>query len=107
MATIEAIVIDPGEPARLVEIPDTLEALQGLVGGYIEGVFGEEAVIYVNEEGLLLNLPFNRTASLVARQFTGLGHVCFGPAVIVGPSDPDGNNTHVRPSVRNYCKLEK
>jgi Domain of unknown function (DUF3846) len=42
------------------EIPNTLEALQELVGGYIETApMGEGFVGICNEEGMLINLPQN------------------------------------------------
>jgi hypothetical protein len=38
----------------------SLEAYQKAVGGYIEPYLrGEGKIVYVNEEGLLLGLPFN------------------------------------------------
>lgn len=44
-----------------LEPGDTLKGLQQLVGGYIEPVDVEEYLsVYVNEEGLLLDLPANR-----------------------------------------------
>ena len=50
----------PGEPARQRVIPNTLEALQQIVGGYIETVtFTSDLVVICNEEGRLINLPFN------------------------------------------------
>ena len=44
----------------IIEIDNTLEALQNLVGGYIETltVF-EDAVLIFNEEGRLKGLPVN------------------------------------------------
>lgn len=58
---------------------DELHALQAAVGGYIETVtLAEDAVMIVNEEGLLKCLNQNALASLVARQ------QIVGTAVIVG-----------------------
>jgi len=36
-----------------------LKALQEAVGGYIEGVYIDGDLAYVNEEGLILGLPYN------------------------------------------------
>lgn len=42
----------PGRSAEVRDVPNTLEALQGLVGGYIETVtVATDAVIICNEEG--------------------------------------------------------
>ena len=58
--TLEAVVKAPGERPHVTMIADTLEAMQSIVGGYIEIVgFTEENVIVCNEEGRLLNLPEN------------------------------------------------
>ncbi len=63
-----------------VEIENTLEALQKQVGGYIETVtlVQEEAVMIVNEEGMLLGYGINPVASLIA------GTKIVGPVLIVG-----------------------
>lgn len=50
----------PGEPWELADVENTLEAMQAEVGGYIEAVpFTADACIVVNEEGLILGLPYN------------------------------------------------
>lgn len=50
----------PGQDFEHIDIPNTLEALQKEVEGYIEVVpIGDDAVIICNEEGRLLDLPFN------------------------------------------------
>lgn len=69
-----------GRTHEVIEIENTLEALQEAVGGYIETVRlrVDNAVMIVNEEGLLLGLPYNVTASGFA------GQPIVGTAVIVG-----------------------
>lgn len=68
----------------LTDIPngtpdEELHALQTVIGGYIETVtLAEDAVMIVDEEGLLKALNQNALASLVARQ------QIVGTAVIVG-----------------------
>lgn len=55
-----AIIKRPGQPAFRREIDNTLEALQDLVGGYIETVsLPGGIVMIVNEEGKILRLPIN------------------------------------------------
>lgn len=57
MDKIKAIRFRPGKWPELIDVENTLEALQGQVGGYIE-VFpiNERAVAICNEEGRLLGL---------------------------------------------------
>ena len=55
-----AIIKRPGEPAKRIEIDNTLEALQKAVGGYIETVtLFEDVALICNEEGRLMGLPHN------------------------------------------------
>ena len=60
--TIKVLVVEPMEPCRVTEIPDKLEVMQAIVGGYIQEVapFTEPVVIVCNEEGKLQGLPYNR-----------------------------------------------
>ena len=58
---ILVVIKEPGK-APYVEpcFPDTLEAFQKAVGGYIETLtLCEDLVLIVNEEGLLQELPYN------------------------------------------------
>ena len=52
----------PGCGFEFIDIPNTLEALQSQVGGYIECIrFDDENVIICNEEGKLMGLARNIT----------------------------------------------
>jgi len=58
---IRAVRIAPNAAPVVVEIEDSLEAMQAEVGGCIECLgIGGKVDAMVNEEGLLKNLPFNR-----------------------------------------------
>lgn len=63
MSTIKVVVKEPQKPAEVREIPNTLEAKQAIVGGWIQGIFvpplGEEFMLLLNEEGKLIGLPPN------------------------------------------------
>ena len=97
---VKAVVIEVDGRIRRTEI-DTLESLQALVGGNIEGIKLSrryKAFSYVNEDGIALGLPFNRVATAVCTIFgAGLGSGDFikGPMVVVGDADKDGNDTDV------------
>ena len=80
---IRVILKRPGEKAFITEIPNTLEALQNEVGGWIEITrpFSDAAII-CNEEGILLDMPANVRYGSV---------LYFGPIVIAGTVlGPDG-----------------
>lgn len=66
----------PGEGPKIVDVENTLEALQRHVEGYIETVtIAQDAVIIVNDEGRINGMPFN---------FWFCGMDLYGPALIVG-----------------------
>ena len=59
-AKIQVLVVRVGEPAVVEELPRSLEAMQGLVGGYIESVaLGDGIYMTCNEEGKLQGLAPN------------------------------------------------
>lgn len=59
---ISVILIEPGRYPKLIEIEDTLEAMQETVGGYIEEYmpFDDEVAIVCNEEGKINGAELNR-----------------------------------------------
>lgn len=61
---IKVYVKEPGKPLEARKIPNTLEAMQQTVGGYIETfTVATDLVIVCNEEGRLIGLPYNCTIS--------------------------------------------
>ena len=57
---MKAIRKKPGCEPELIDIDNTLKALQAEVEGYIETVtISSDAVVICNEEGMLCGLPFN------------------------------------------------
>lgn len=59
---IICVIKGPGERPIVASIPNTLEALQKAVDGYIETVtIASDLVLICNEEGRLLDLPDNCT----------------------------------------------
>lgn len=88
MKTINVVVIDAEK--QTVEdrtIPKTLEALQKIVGGYIEKA-GEvvEEDLYVNEEGLL-------NGTKVGFMLPWIQQPLMGNGVIVGHDDDGGSKS--------------
>lgn len=69
-STILCIRKEPGKAPEVVQIENTLEALQHEVGGYIETVtIAADLTIVVNEEGMLRGLPYN--ANICGRHLFG------------------------------------
>lgn len=59
---MKVLIVEPMKPCRAQEIPDTLEAMQAIVGGYIQAVypFRDEVALICNEEAKIQGLPYNR-----------------------------------------------
>ena len=81
---IKCLLVKPYELPEEIEIDNTLEAKQKLVGGYIEQVFlpkDDSVVLICNEEGKINGMKPNRD----------IGHdIIFGPFLIVGNDFENG-----------------
>lgn len=75
MKSIKVVVKNPGRPAQLEMIENTLTAFQSAVKGYIEAVTVGNIAIICNEEGRINGMPFNCALG---------GTMFYGPVVIAG-----------------------
>ena len=57
---IQVLKVEPGKAPKVVTIPNTLEAMQQMVGGYIEVIPLDDVCLVCNEEGKLMGLPGSR-----------------------------------------------
>ena len=57
---IQVLKVAPGKAPEAVTIPNTLEAMQQMVGGYIEVIPLDDVCLVCNEEGKLMGLPGSR-----------------------------------------------
>lgn len=59
---MKILVIEPGKQPYIKDVENKLEALQEIVGGYIETIhpYTDPVVLVCNEEGRLLGLEPNR-----------------------------------------------
>lgn len=57
---ITVLKVEPGKEPEEVTIPNTLEAMQEMVGGFIEIVYLDDVCLVCNEEGKLMGLEGNR-----------------------------------------------
>ena len=84
MIKIKCLLVKPYELPKEIEIDNTLEAKQKLVGGYIEQAFlpkDDSVVLICNEEGKINGMKPNRD----------IGHdIIFGPFLIVGNDYENG-----------------
>ena len=58
---IKVLKVEPDKAPELIEMPNELEAMQAIVGGYIEVLpIAEDVAIVCNEEGKMKRLEANR-----------------------------------------------
>lgn len=96
------LVITPEGKASKVEIADTLKAKQDLVGGLIQPLdLTLDTTMWVNEEGILMGLPFNYLATEFASLWYNGVHL-FGTAFITGGIDEDGNTMSLKEEYADY-----
>lgn len=83
MKKIRVILLEPGKTAQVVEIENTLEAKQELVGGLIEIVhtFADDVCIIANEEAKCFGADLNRG---IKDEKGNLTNIILGPAFICG-----------------------
>ncbi|MGN0657483.1 MAG: DUF3846 domain-containing protein [Ruminiclostridium sp.] len=80
---IRVVIIEPGEPSYQKTIPNTLEAFQEIVGGYIEVVtFPDKCCMIVNEEGKYKGLPYNKLATHIYKLKHNINDFVVGTAII-------------------------
>ncbi len=77
---MKVLIVEPGQKPRHADIPHTLEAMQKVVGGYIEIIepFTDPVALVCDEEGKLKGYELNRAIEgkdIIAGAFflTGLG----------------------------------
>lgn len=77
--SMTVLVVEPGYAPYEKTIPNTLEAKQELVGGLITAIYPYEEMVAIvaNDEGILLDMEFNRSVE------GGYGGV-FGPFFVCG-----------------------
>lgn len=63
--TITVLILHASGNIEMLRIDNTLSALQKIVGGHIEAVYDPHCMnghAYVNDEGLIIGLPYNKNA---------------------------------------------
>lgn len=78
------LVVEPGYAPYEKTIPHEIHAMQEIVGGLITAIYPYEEMVAIvaNDEGILLNMDFNRSVE------GGYGGV-FGPFFVCGLTEDD------------------
>ena len=100
---IKVILLEPGKLARTAEIDSSLEAMQRIVGGYIEPYFpfDESVCIICNEEGKINGMEPNRS---VKDENGNLIDFIFGPAFLCGCKGEDFDSLSEK-QIARYLKM--
>lgn len=83
--TMRVILCRYGEPAEVIEMEDSLKAMQEIVGGLIEEYmpWDDEVAIICNEEGKMNGLPLNRAVrdeyGTIQDVIAGDFFICYAP----------------------------
>lgn len=105
--TKKVVIVEPNTMPFMAEMDDTLEAMQSIVGGWIEPtrppMHDDEAIIICNEEGKLRGLQPNRTL----RCSDGvLYDVIYGTFFIINaPSDSEDFTSLTDEQVNKYIAM--
>ncbi len=105
-----ALVVEPTGNFTLLRLPGghnggDLEAMQKLVGGYIEAVSDEDfGLLYLNEEGKMMSLPINLVCTAILDSYIpGFSRqdVLVGNVVWLD-SNKQGDSADVRPDTLSF-----
>lgn len=112
-----AIIITTDNEIREVALPDgedgltMLRMLQESVGGYIEHMSLNGLDMYVNEEGLLYNLPYNPVATWL-QSGEGYDGIIVGNVIVTGSNDdgdtvgiPDDRRESLVQAILSWCAV--
>lgn len=102
---VQGIIIPADNTAPLrASTLDSLEDYQRAVGGWIEAVDIPDlgVTMYVNEEGLIRDLPFNRRATFLWRFHVPQARDArlVGDVAVVGLTDEEGESTELPSELR-------
>lgn len=86
MTNVKAILIQANGNVSVVNLPseDSYLTIRDFVGGTIDCVYGDDFVMYVHDEGLLIDLDPNIAASAL------VGRVIAGDVLLVGALNSKG-----------------
>jgi hypothetical protein len=90
----------------IIEIDGSLSSMQSLVGGLIQPIdLLEDVTMWVNEEGLLIDLPYNHLATTFCGIFGIDTYIC-GNVFLTGGTDEDGNTMPLKQEYADYLRAQ-
>lgn len=103
LGLLDVLLVEPMKPPKEVQIADTLEALQGAVGGLIEvfNIYDDPVVIICNEEGKINGSQLNRA---IYDEDGEMVEIMAGSFLVVG--DSEGDFTSLSTNMRDKYSKE-
>lgn len=101
---IKVLHVKVGEKPIVIEIPDELEPMQKLVGGWIQEwkPWNDDVAIICNEEGKITGLPLNRSV----KTSTGLRDIIAGDFFLCyAPMDSESFLSLSDEQIEKYSKI--
>jgi len=107
VSKLKVLVFAPGEKPVVQEIDKGLEAMQAVVGGYIECVGLAPGIdLYCNEEGKLIGLPLNLRKKNPMAIAGGLpGDIIAGTFFVTRTNDEGESESLTDADIKKYTKL--
>lgn len=109
---MRAAIIQPDGNTEVTEIPHDLKTLQGIVGGWLEAVYGAhdehgdpQLIMLINEEGKIHNLSINSKATALWYAMDPMaratGDALRGTVLVVGGADENGDMKNIPDDIAN------
>ena len=98
--------MNANDTVEALEIDGSLASMQKLVGGLIQPIdLAEDTTMWVNEEGLMLDLPYNHLATSFCAIYGIDTYIC-GDIFLTGGVDEDGNTLPLKQEYADFLLAE-
>ena len=104
--SIRVLTISPDNRYEVREVEHNLATMQELVGGYVEALYTEDAILWINEDSQGQALPINHMATYLwwtlNPAMEKVDYIC-GQCFVTGPAHK-GEATPVTDNIINHFK---
>ena len=99
---MKVLKLEPGEHPKELEITDSLESMQSIVGGMIQAIypFEDEVALVCNDDGKCFGLPANRALYMDGEM---VDIICGSAFICAAPSDSDSFQSLSDEQIKTYA----
>ena len=99
---MKVLKLEPGEHPKELEITDSLESMQSVVGGMIQAIypFEDEVALVCNDDGKCFGLPANRALYMDGEM---VDIICGSAFICAAPSDSDSFQSLSDEQIKTYA----